>query len=213
MGKQENIFAESEGDAWFARNFWKMQDQIKDDPVLAIIREHLSPVWNGVEFGCSNGWRLNELDHQGWITQMAFGIDPSLAAIANGTPRFPDLILRRGTMTSHPLGANSVQLVIYGFCLYVCDPEELCEVVTQGDNILEDGGHLIIHDFDAEFPHSVPNKHVEGLMTYKMDWSRLWLANPAYKLVAKRVITDGTAVWLLKKDQKGAFPCLQQPSK
>ena len=208
MAKQEEIFAESEGDAWFARNFWKMEDQAKNDPVRDILKQHVSvrEVRAVVEFGCANGWRLNYLnEYYGWY---ALGVDPSMGAIANGTSRFPNIKLHRGTMTAHPVHANTMQLVIYGFCLYVCDPEDLCEVVAQGNNILEDGGYLIIHDFDGDFPHSVPNKHVEGLMTYKMDWSQLWLANPAYRLVEKVVIPDGTAVWLLKKDQGKAFPCL-----
>lgn len=206
MGKQEDIFADGEGDAWFSRNFWKMHDQEENDPVYDMIKHHL-PGINGwaLEFGCSNGWRLDKLRHEGRIHN-GYGIDPSMAAIANGSARFKDIELRRGTMTAHPHGANSMHLLIYGFCLYVSDPEDLFEIVTQANNILLDGGHIIIHDFDPEFPHSVPNKHVEGLVTYKMDWSQLWLSNPAYKLVAKNAMPDGTAVWLLKKDQKGAFP-------
>jgi SAM-dependent methyltransferase len=207
MGNQENIFAESEGDAWFARNWLKIEDQAKNDPVLALIKNNISPKrMNVLEFGCSNGWRLNAI--KGEFPCGTYGVDPSAGAVANGAARFPKVHLKRGTMTSHQFGSASMGLVIYGFCLYVCDPEELPEIVTQGDNVLADGGYLVIHDFDAEFPHSVPNHHVPGLMTYKMDWSRLWLANPAYSLVAKQVIPDGTAVWILKKDQKGAFPCL-----
>jgi len=208
MGKQEDIFSESEGDAWFARNFWQMKDQEANDPVIASIESnvyliHYSSV---VEFGCSNGWRLDKLrEMYEWY---CFGVDPSVSAIANGQARFPKISLQRGTMTGHPFVSHSMNMVIYGFCLYVCDPEELCEIVTQGDNLLADKGYLIIHDFDPEFPHSVPNKHVPGLMTYKMDYSKLWLANPAYKLINKMSLPDQTAVWVLKKDIERGFPCL-----
>lgn len=208
MGAQEDIFTGGEGDAWFARNFWKMQDQEANDPVHAMIKREL-PGINGdtLEFGCSNGWRLNKLQSEGRIHR-AIGVDPSVAAIANGQARFPLLQLIRGTMTAHPFARGSMHMVIYGFCLYVCDPLELFEIATQGDHLLRDTGYLIIHDFDAPAPHSIPNKHVDGLMTYKMDWSKLWLANPAYSLVAKDVMVDGTAVWLLQKNRKDAFPCL-----
>jgi SAM-dependent methyltransferase len=210
MGKQEDIFAEGEGDAWFNRNFWKMQDEEAHDPVFAIMKQSVLPSHGrGVlEFGCSNGWRLENLrNYYGWE---CCGLDPSAVAISNGQARFPNIHIDRGTVTGHPYQANAFSLIIYGFCLYVCDPEEHFEIATQGNNILQDGGYIIIHDFDPEFPHSVPNKHVDGLLTYKMDWSQLWLANPAYKLVAKNAMPDGTAVWLLKKDQKAAFPCLSE---
>lgn len=210
MGKQEDIFLESEGDAWFARNFWKMKDQEDgNDPVSDIIRRHFLGVLGHVlEFGCSNGWRLNKLMSEGRLCEgYAHGIDPSLGAISNGSSRFNRPDLKRGTVTAHPHGSATMDMIIYGFCLYVCDPEELFEIVTQADNALKDGGSIIIHDFDAEYPHSVPNHHVEGLMTYKMDWSRLWLCHPAYKLVEKVSFADGTAVWLLRKSQRDAFPC------
>ncbi len=212
MGKQEDIFAGSEGDAWFARNFWKIQDQEDADPVYEMIKSHFrGSLGHVLEFGCSNGWRLNKLVREKWIWH-GYGVDPSMGAIANGTARFDQIDLKLGTMTAHPHGVHSKDVVIYGFCLYVADPEDHFEIAVQGDNILIDGGHIIIHDFDPEFPHSVPNHHVEGLMTYKMDWSKLWLSNPAYKLIAKNSMPDGTAVWLLQKNQKDAFPCLLESS-
>jgi SAM-dependent methyltransferase len=210
MGKQEDIFLESEGDAWFERNIYKVREDIHTDPVIQLMLKHFNPgEYLGIlEVGCSNGWRLNEIQKiYGWA---CYGVDPSLKAIANGNMRFgknEKLYLTRGTALAHPWHTYSMDMIVFGFCLYVCDPEELFEIVTQADNALHDGGYIIIHDFDADCPHSVPNQHVEGLMTYKMDWSRLWLSNPFYSLVEKVSFADGTAVWLLKKDQKKAFPC------
>ena len=210
MGKQEDIFLESEGDAWFERNIYKVREDVHADPVIQLILKHFSagePL-GVLEIGCSNGWRLSEL-HKifGWF---CYGIDPSAEAIKNGLMKFGNLEklhLTRGSATAHPYHSATMDMIIYGFCLYVCDPEELFEIVTQGDNALKDGGSIIIHDFDAEYPHSVPNHHVEGLLSYKMDWSKLWLCNPAYKLVEKVSFADGTAVWLLRKSQGDAFPC------
>ena len=69
MGKQEDIFAEGEGDAWFSRNFWKIQDQEEVDPVFAMIKQRLPPVSIVLEFGCSNGWRLNNI-HEYYLCQL-----------------------------------------------------------------------------------------------------------------------------------------------
>lgn len=208
MGKQSDIFRQGEGDAWFERNFYKIQDQEDADPVLPLLSRHIGGTYRALEFGCANGARLERLRTLRYI-RWGYGVDASRAAIANGASRFRKLKLKQGLVADYRPRAK-MNIIIYGFCLYVCDPEELSSIAAAGDRALLDGGHIIIHDFDGEYPHSVPNKHVEGLMTYKMDWSKLWLANPAYRLVEKVVIPDGTAVWLLKKDQKGAFPCQEQ---
>jgi len=215
MGKQEDIFAEGEGDAWFSRNFWALEDKTEiPDPVIEAIKQHVQNKklnHRFIELGCSNGARLEAIQKI-WSYAYCVGIDPSASAIANGAARYQNINLHRGTMVANPISREWARVLIYGFCLYVCDPEELFEIAVQGDRLLEDGGYLIIHDFDPEFPHSVPNKHVDGLMTYKMDWSKLWLSNPAYRLIAKNVIPDGTAVWVLQKKQSEAFPCLSEYS-
>jgi hypothetical protein len=95
---------------------------------------------------------------------------------------------------------------MYGFCLYLCDRESLPLIVAAGDAALMDGGYLVIQDFDPDYPHKVPYHHVPGLFSYKMNYARLWLANPAYRLVRKNTFDDGTAVWVLKKDVAAGWP-------
>lgn len=209
MGNQTDIFLGSEGDAWFERNFWKMEDQKDASPVVEMVKKHVRQGFSGniLEFGCSNGITLNALREE-YPRSNLYGVDPSDAAIQNGRSRFHTIHFAKGTTIAHPYPPSSMGMVIYGFCLYVCDPPELPEIVCQGDNLLRDRGYLIIHDFDAHEPHSVPNHHVEGLMTYKMNWGQLWLANPAYKLIEQKNYMDGTSVWILQKRQEEAFPCL-----
>lgn len=212
MGAQEQIWATSEGDAWFERNIWKMEENAAHDPVIKAIMTHLNRDSRVVmEMGCSNGWRLGALkkvlDDTKWAFPNLVGIDPSMSAIANGSAKFKDVQFHRGTATAFPEGYGAlVDLLIYGFCLYACDPEDHFEIATQGNNLLVDNGVLIIHDFDPEYPHSVPNHHVDGLMTYKYDWSQLWLHHPSYRLLEKQSFPDGTAIWVLKKRLGEAFP-------
>lgn len=201
--KQGKVFLDSEGDAWFNRNFHKMERD--DDPIVEMIRG--LPIHGDIlEYGCSNGWRLNKINQ---ITHRpCYGLDPSIVAIENGRLRFPSktLVLDVGAAGGKNDHYAGCAVVIYGFCLYLCERKDLAEIVARGDHALYNGGHLIIQDFDPEYPHCVPYKHFEGAYSYKMDYSKLWLANPAYTLVEKRVLPDGVAIWLLKKDLVAGWP-------
>ncbi|HJW29855.1 MAG TPA: methyltransferase domain-containing protein, partial [Saprospiraceae bacterium] len=176
--KQEKAFLDAEGDAWFNRNFLKLENP--SDPVVKLIDEihEDSPgIVDVLEFGCANGWRLNILRNLGL---RCHGIDPSMAAIENGNIRFPGMDLKVGTMrTEDAAPTGHVDFLIYGFCLYLAEPAHLPEIVYRGDRSLSDGGFLIIHDFDPDYPHMVTYHHQIGLFSYKMDYSKLWLANPA----------------------------------
>lgn len=208
MGRQEEIFVTGEGDNWFDRNQFNMEIHGSTDPLFdLLIDEGIYPT-QVLEIGCSNGWRLNKIEEA--IHTTCHGVDPSKQALANGRARFPNLDLQHGSATGLSMGTGSIDLLIYGFCLYVCDREDLFEIATQGDRILCDGGFLAIHDFDPDFPHSVPNHHVNGLFTYKMDYAKLWLANPSYSLRRKLTLEDGTAISLLQKSTGSAFPVVEQ---
>ncbi len=198
MGKQETEFLKGEGDAWHRRNI----DKIKGTPVLQAIIT-LPSFKKVVEFGCGDGINIGHIQ----LTNdcEAIGIDPSKEAIAAARKTYPKVKFIAGT-ASYCLLLREHDLVIYGFCLYLCDRDTLSHVVSVGDLALQDGGHLIIHDFDPEYPHKVPYHHKDGLFSYKMDYSKLWLANPAYSLVSKTVIPDGTAVWVLKKNIAAGWP-------
>jgi len=205
MGKQENIFLKSEGDAWHRRNI----DKPRKIPILGGALPLLPiPPKRVVEFGCGYGLNIGFIQ-MGYECD-AVGIDPSQEAIASARKDYPAVKFIQGT-ASYRFLLREYDLVIYGFCLYLCDRESLSQVVSAGDNALKDGGHLIIHDFDPEYPHRVPYHHVDGLFSYKMDYSKLWLTNPAYSLVSKSVIGDGTAVWVLKKDISAGWPNVPMP--
>lgn len=214
MDTQEDVFLNGEGDRWFERNVLKMEQNADHDPVIAKIMEGNLKPYNILEFGCSNGWRLQRLKdlyHSQRMNVGCYGFDPSAAAIANGNLRFPGLHLRRGTATTFEAVSNSIDVLIYGFCLYVCDPEDLFEIATQGNRILTVGGIIVIHDFDPEYPHAVPNHHVSGLKTYKMDYSKMWLAHPGYRMLSKSALPDGTAITVLgKSSTDDAFPLIER---
>ena len=199
MGHQEAEFLKSEGNAWHDRNVHKIRHSV----VLDAIQAHKIAPKSAIEIGCGNGLNIAEIVHH--FNCEGTGIDPSETALADARKQYPQIKFIQGT-ASYRFLLREYDLVIYGFCLYLCDREAISHVVSVGDLALHDGGHLVIQDFDPEHPHKVPYHHKDGLFSYKMDYSKLWLANPAYSLVSKTVIPDGTAVWVLKKDIAAGWP-------
>lgn len=201
MGRQENEFLNGEGDCWYERNKDKPGNYTRN----GIIADNTPEPSSILEIGCGDGRYLFDL-HNLYGCKCT-GVDPSEAATTIGRKRYPEINFFQASSSLLPSGEHD--LVIYGFCLYLCDRDGLPDIVVSGDDVLRDGGHLVIHDFDPDHPHKVPYKHAEGLFSYKQDYSKLWLANPAYSLVNKTVIEDGTAVWVLKKDIAAGWPLEQ----
>jgi len=194
--RQADIFLKSEGNAWLARNLAKLTGQ--NDPVLEIIRTcELKPA-SVLEIGCANGWRLDILREK--FQCMVTGVDPA-------TPNRPFIL--KGTADKLPIKNMRFDLVIYGWCLYLCDREDLFKITAEGDRVLKDGGHLMIYDFKPMTAMKRFYKHHPGVSTYKYDYSKLWLANPAYQLQHlwfKGSDQDCVGVWLLHKSIKRGWP-------
>lgn len=186
-----------EAEAWLKRNETVLPP--RKDPVGTVISLHSIIPDNVLEIGCSNGWRLDELSEKYGCN--VFGIDPKESKLP---------WITTGTAEKLPYKDGTFDLVIYGFCLYLVDRDDLFKVVMEGDRVLADGGHLIIHDFSPEYPHKRPYEHCEGVYSYKMNYENLWLANPSYRMIySTRHGSDNDdyeSVCMLKKDVGGGWP-------
>lgn len=195
--KQSDIFLGGEGAAWLERNQAKLPP--KEDPVFsALLRNKIEPV-SVLEVGCGDGWRLQAIKRK-WPDCKVCGIDPGYAG--------DDIHISKETADQLNFVTGAFNVVIYGFCLYLCDREDLFQIVKEGDRVLEDGGFLVIHDFHTSFPHCRTYKHKEGVKSYKMDYSRLWLGNPSYFLYSRDEFDSGddaTSVVVLKKRIAGGW--------
>lgn len=215
---QKDVFNSGEGDAYFRRN--DFVHDVAKDPIFRML-EFLGQIPASVlEIGCSDGWRLNAI-FKTWGSACS-GIDPSAKAIAEGNRRFPNLSLTRGTAESLPFENKSFDLVIFGFCLYVVDREDLFRIVAEADRVLRSNGRLVIHDFDPPAPSCNDYRHQPGLSSYKLQHENLFLANPAYTLISKHVSAhsgsqdpgdpnDRVATTVLRKAPDSAY--LVGPSK
>lgn len=216
--KQSTAFMLGEGDRYYTRNMHKSREP---DPVFEAIK-NLKPKPNTVlEIGCSDGWRLRHIRQE--LGSVCYGIDPSKDAITDA----PDSIERYGIKCWRGTAENlsivkdqSIDMVIYAFCLYLVDREDLFRVTLEGDRVLRNGGSLVIHDFHSARAYSRVYEHAPDLRSYKQDYTQLWLGHPAYSLAGRQLFgTDGptptskddqVTVAVLRKDMVEAYP--QEPA-
>ena len=214
--KQDNIFLQSEGNAWYDRNKHSLSEKVQSDWPLALIRRNKLKFNRVLEFGCSNGWRLSELSDKGVELH---GIDASEKAINEGKVLFPNLKLKYGEISSIK-ESEKFDLMIVNFVLHWIDRENIFQILASLDALLLDKGYLIIGDFCPMRPsrrkyHHLPDKDV---WTWKQDYGGVFESAGMYeKLDSERFrhsesgeeknITSGNdaACVLLQKNLGGLY--------
>lgn len=214
--RQNETFVLGEGDAWFQRNKVKGANtgQVSRDPVICgASRLFLAPN-NILEIGCANGWRLAELAQR--YGANCTGIDPSQTAISEALDSNPAHTFHVGTAESLPLDDSSIDLLIFGFCLYLTDPCDHFRIVYEADRVLKDGGILCVYDFAPGRPYRNAYSHKPGIYSHKMDFAELFLAHPSYRRLERAYSEhqkpfsfnqdEAVAADFLKKNCADAFP-------
>jgi ubiquinone/menaquinone biosynthesis C-methylase UbiE len=186
---QRQIFRSGEGDQYFYRNAEANQKNYESalaDPSTDAITTALLKLKpkSLLEIGTGNGWRLALA--RKFIGARCIGTDPSSIAIADGIKRFPEITLSVGT--ADDLGSTQVDAVVFAFCLYLCDRSDLFTIAAEADRVLNRGGHILVYDFCTTHAYSNEYRHKPGVMSYKMDYSRLWSWHPSYVLWSHEVL-------------------------
>jgi ubiquinone/menaquinone biosynthesis C-methylase UbiE len=211
MKTQKEIFQTSEADQWFIRNNQTYENaKNENDIIIQSLKEIAIAPKRVLEIGCSNGVRLNSFNQI--FGSECFGIDPSAKAIENGTKQFPNISLQVGTADLLMFDDNSFDMIIFGFCLYLCDRKDLFKIAFEADRCLSNNGFMVIMDFYPPFPYKNAYTHQEGIYSYKMDYGKLFNWNPAYNEIfnnlfshsgfAKRNIPDEkVALTIINKNE------------
>ncbi len=210
---QKTVFLQEEGNEYYERNKQVLVEKKKDLLVELLLERKLLPKIV-LEIGCSIGWRLDSI-HKLFKSD-CYGIDPSSQAIKDGRDLYKDIILEQGTADVIPFFDKKFDLIIFGFCLYLCDRKDLFKIVFEADKFLNEGGHIAIFDFEPAAPLKNKYQHKEGIFSYKMNYSNLFLANPSYFLVSKNIFThygfekiddpnERVSVSLLRKNTMQAY--------
>lgn len=214
---QKDAFLTHEGDQWYLRNAAALSAAscVRDLAARAIadILPEGRPA-KVLEIGCGRGDNLVALSRLARIE--GYGLEPSVEAIQAGRSAFPELSLRQGSADSLPFRDEEMDVVLFGFCLYLIDRSLLMRVVAEADRVLRDGGAIAIIDFDPNLPTVRKYHHREGLNSYKMNYATLFLANPAYTLAQKRSAShtdpgwttnpqERIGIWICMKDSAAAY--------
>lgn len=198
MNDQKAAFLTREGDHYFERNGSK---PAFSSPVVPALRAIGLPAPKRVlEIGCSTGAQLNQIvqafSAEGW------GIEPSQKAVDDGTMAFPNLHLQQGTAEFLPYEDESFDLVLFGGCLYLCDPADYFAVAYHADRVLAPGGVMAVFDFVTNSPHSNAYRHSEGLRAFKMDFSSMFRWHPRYRLLSRTYYENTEPFTLDANDQQ-----------
>lgn len=209
MSLQKSEFLAGEADAWYQRNASHLsaESPLRDLAASAIAGQldRARPP-QVLEVGCGRGDNLAALAR--CLPIDGHGIEPSAGAVQAGRAAHPQFDLRAGTADLLPFDDNAFDAVWFGFCLYLVDRELLGRCVAEADRVLKDG--------DPDVPCKRAYHHKSGLWSYKMDYSRLFVANPAYRLVHKVSASHAAiqwhadpqeriGLWLLRKDLAHAY--------
>ena len=197
--KQKEVFLNEEGDNWYSRNKDYVNQKKMENDFLFKEIINLCPVENQtlklLEIGCGNGKRLLELKKNNFNV---FGIDPSKSAIAEARLNGIDAVV--GTADSLSFDENSFDVLVFGFCLYLCDREDLFKIASEADRVLKKNGYLYILDFYSKDNSSNNYHHFEGLKSYKMDYSKLFNWHPDYVLI-KQILGSHDNISLQTQDK------------
>ncbi len=212
MNSQKAIFLSSEGDAWFDRNAKHLD--LENDPVIQALNDLRIEPKVVLEIGCGSGARLAAL-HEMHGAQ-CHGIDPSTKAVEFARRTYPKLHVERGTATELPFQPGKFDLIIFGFCLYLCDPVDHFSIAEVTDRALAETGFLVIYDFAPPLPFKNLYEPFPGVFSYKMCWSRMFTWHPRYQSISRRYFeherpwnfspNETIAVDILRKDSASAFP-------
>ena len=201
---QKEIFKSSEGDAWFLRNKEALKKiDFERDPLIETVKSLLSSrlsadhdELNILEVGCGDGSR------SGYILETfdcnIYGIDPSPKAIESA--RSKGLNASVGTAENLPYPDKKFDVLIFGFCLYLCDRKDLETIANEASRVLKDDSWLLIMDFFSD--KKVENKysHHQNIKSYKMDYRKLFEIDHSYFCYSHKIIDHETHEFTDVKD-------------
>ena len=178
---QKEIFLKHEGDNWYLRNkknlsYKNLNNKILISEVSKLIK---NKKLNVLEIGCSNGNNLVNLKK---IRKNCnyFGIDPSRKAINILNKK--KIEGRVGTADKLDFKDNSMDIIIYGFCLYLCDISLYDKIFKEAYRVLKKKGHIVIFDFYSKKKFTFNYVHDLRIRTIKRDFKKIFLKKNSFIL-------------------------------
>ena len=192
---------EGEGDAWFRRNKGPCikENESLDSDRIANLLEGL-PLPEGPETTVF-GWmrpRLRRLVKRKQRVERSRNRSDAINELKErGHQGFV------GTADMLPVADKSIDLLIYGFCIYLCDREDLFQIAAEAHRVLKPNSWLAILDFWSPYHRKNEYHHKEGLNSYKYNTPLMFDWHPSYVVMdhyirhhSKRNYTDEAQEWV-----------------
>tara|TARA_B100002052_G_C15878967_1_gene598305 strand:+ start:1447 stop:2133 length:687 start_codon:yes stop_codon:yes gene_type:complete len=214
MKKQKEKFLEGEGDKWLHRNKSKLKERDYEEDLIINEIKYIRKFFNKdyslkelssskvriLEIGCGDASRLKYIQNN--FNYSCYGIEPSSAAVELGRSR--GLNITQGTADRLNYENDYFDIIIFGFCLYLCDREDLFSICFESDRVLKNKGFIIILDFYSDDKIEFNKyKHKDGIRSYKMDYSKMFTWNPFYTAYRNKILhhiekemTDESYEWI-----------------
>jgi ubiquinone/menaquinone biosynthesis C-methylase UbiE len=192
---QKKIFLDGEGDNWLSRNKKNIDKKKLTEfhNILKCIKEIVSKSkkkrLNILEVGSSDGKFLDFLRKNLSFCKF-FGIDPSKEAINQLNKK--KLKGKVATADDIPYKKNSMDIIFYGFCLYLCDKSDYKKIFLNAKRVLKNNGYLIIYDFFSKKFKKNKYKHDNRIFSYKMDFRKIFSNNKFFFCLIHKEFKYGT---------------------
>jgi len=216
--KQKSIFLSGEANAWFLRN----QDSLKNKDFSQdlVVNEIIEIITNSqieldlkrergrlLEIGCGEGGRLEYLQNN--YNLECFGVEPSKKAVEKAISR--GIEAKIGTADQLDFEDNYFDFVIFGFCLYLCDRDDLFQIAKEADRVIKNKGFIIILDFF----HPTKNRkniytHHDGIYSYKMDYRNMFNWHPFYECYKHQLLHHSKLSYTDEIDERISISTLRK---
>ena len=208
MHKQS--FLNFEADKMFLRNkqIWLNKNYEKDE-IFLLLRNKIkkSDKLNILEVGCAAGYRLEFLKKK-FPKCNFYGIDPSKIALNSNNKK--KINLKLATADHLPFADKKFDIIIYGFCLYLCDTVDLFKIASETYRTTKDKSLIIIADFIQDKVKYNKYKYVPGLFSRKMDYVNMFTWHPNINLINRKKKIEGTNKKFSKKNREVSIVCLKK---
>ena len=208
MVNNKKNFLKKGGDKYYSRNKKKIIDFKKEllcKKIENSIKKIKQKKINVLEVGCGDAQRLIYLKKR-FPSINFFGIDPSSEAIKN--KKKSNINLSKSTADKLPFKESFFDIIIYGFCLYLVDDQDLIKIVLEAERVTKKKSLIIIYDFYSKNLTYKKYKHKNGVFIRKMDYSKIFLWLPYYKVLSLNKI-----LYLNKKNDFLSLICIKKEIK
>lgn len=178
----KNLWIDSEGDNWFARNK-KQLGRGLDIPLYLLKLYSIKPK-KVLEIGAADGYRLSKIYSR--YGSKVTAIEPSYKAVEAGKKKYRSVKFIQNILERYEL-KESFDLIIVNFVFHWVYRENLYTCVQKIDTALKDGGYLIIGDFGTGYFLKNKYHHLtrSDFYTWKMQYWNLFSESGRYLELAK----------------------------